>query len=291
MMKKALITGITGQDGSYLAEFLLEKGYEVYGMVRRSSSDEHLSRIKHLNGKVHLVSGDLLDYASLNKIIEKVKPHEMYNLAAQSDVRVSFDQPFFTQEATWLAVERLLEIIERVCPECKFYQASTSELFGDVVESPQNEQTPFNPVSPYAVAKLRAHNAVKRARKRGLFACSGILFNHESPRRGLGFVTRKITDGLARIKLGLPQRETGKAYLELGNMEAKRDWGFAGDYVKAMWMMLQQDTLEDFVVSTNQTHSVRDLLCCFKALDILLHGKEKENKKLDTIKKVKRLLR
>ena len=259
-MKKVLITGITGQDGGYLAEFLLKKGYEVYGMYRRSSVDNHFGRIEHLKGKIKLVCADLLDAYSLNKIIKEIKPDEIYNLASQSQVRVSFDQPVLTNEINWFGVERLLNSIKEYVPNVKFYQASTSEMFGDVVETPQSETTPFNPVSPYGKAKLRAHQAVQREREKGLFACSGILFNHESPRRGLEFVTRKLTDGIARIKLGLPQRETGKDYLEMGNLEAKRDWGFAGDYVVAMWLMLQQDKPKDYVISTGETHTVREFI-------------------------------
>ena len=259
-MKKALITGITGQDGSYLAEFLLKKGYGVWGMHRRSSIDSHLERIEHLNGKIELVCGDLSDYSSLDKIIKEVKPDEIYNLASQSQVRVSFDQPILTKEVNWLGVERLLHLTKEYVPKAKFYQASTSEMFGNVSESPQNEETPFKPVSPYAEAKLKAHEAVQRARKEGIFACGGILFNHESPRRGIEFVTRKLTDGIARTKLSLPQRETGKDYLEIGNLEAKRDWGFAGDYVEAMWLMLQRDKPDDYVIATGENYSVREFL-------------------------------
>jgi len=259
-MKKALITGITGQDGSYLSEFLLEKGYDVYGMHRRSSVDGHLERVDHLKGKINLVCGDLLDFYSLEKIIRDIKPDEIYNLASQSQVGVSFQQPYLTAEVNWLGVERLLDLVKKYTPEAKFYQASTSELFGEALETPQNEKTPFNPVSPYANAKLKAHEAVKRERDKGLFACGGILFNHESPRRGLEFVTRKITDGIARIKLGIPQRETGKDYLEMGNLDSRRDWGFAGDYVKAMWLILQQERPDDYVIATGETHSIREFL-------------------------------
>jgi len=260
MRKKALITGITGQDGSYLAEFLLKKGYEVHGMHRRSSIDHHFERIEHLNGKIGLLCGDLTDYFSLEKIIKDIKPNEIYNLASQSHVRVSFDQPNLTREVNWLGVERLLDLVKKYVPQAKFYQASTSELYGKVLETPQNEGTSFNPISPYSKNKLKAHNAIKRERKRGLFACGGILFNHESPRRGLEFVTRKFTDGIARIKLGLPQRGTGKHYLELGNLNSKRDWGFAGDYVEAMWLMLQQEKPEDYVIATGENHSVREFI-------------------------------
>ncbi len=258
-MKKALITGITGQDGSYLAELLLSKGYEVWGMYRRSSTDSHFERIKHLSGKINLIEGELFDISSLYKVIKEVKPGEIYNLASQSQVRVSFDQPLFTKEINWLGVERLFDLIKEIVPHAKFYQASTSEMFGNTPKSPQNEDTPFKPVSPYAEAKLKAHEATIRAREEGLFACSGILFNHESPRRGIEFVTRKLTDAIARIKLGLPQRETGKDYLEMGNLDSKRDWGFAGDYVEAMWLMLQQEKPQDYVIATGENHSIREL--------------------------------
>jgi len=258
--KIALITGITGQDGGYLAEFLLEKGYEVYGMYRRGSTDGHFERIDHLKGKIHLVCGDLTDMFSLTSIIKEIRPDEIYNLASQSHVGISFIQPYYSYEVNWLGVERLLHCIREYVPNAKLYQASTSELFGEVYETPQSEKTPFNPISPYSMAKLKAHNAVKRERKKGLFCCSGILFNHESPRRGLQFVTRKFTEGIARIKLGLPQRETGKDYLEMGNLEAKRDWGHAKDYVEAMWLMLQKDKPFDYVISTGETHSVREFI-------------------------------
>jgi len=259
-MKKTLITGITGQDGSYLAEFLLGKNYKVYGMHRRSSIDSHFERIEHLYGKINLVCGDLIDFSSLEKIIKEIKPDEIYNLASQSQVRVSFDQPILTKEINWLGVERLLDLTKKYVPNARFYQASTSELYGKAIETPQNENTPFNPVSPYAEAKLKAHEAIKRERNKGLFACGGILFNHESPRRGLEFITRKFTDGIVRIKLGLPQRETGKNYLEVGNLEAKRDWGFARDYVEAMWMILQQNKPDDYVIATGENHSVREFI-------------------------------
>ena len=259
-MKKALITGITGQDGSYLAEFLLDKGYMVYGMYRRSSGDYYDHRVDHLKGKVKMVCADLSDFASLAKIIKEIKPDEIYNLASQSQVRLSFDQPYLTNEVNWLGVERLLDLIKEYVPTAKFYQASTSELFGKALETPQNEKTPFNPVSPYAESKLKAHQAIKRERKNGLFACGGILFNHESPRRGIEFVTRKFTEGIARIKLGLPQRETGKDYLEMGNLNAKRDWGYAKDYVEAMWLMLQQDKPEDFIIATGKNHSIKEFI-------------------------------
>jgi len=256
----ALITGITGQDGGYLAEFLLEKGYEVYGMYRRSSIDSHLERVEHLKGKIKLVCGEMTDIGSLAKIIKEVKPDEIYNLASQSHVGLSFDQEYYTNEVNWLGVERLLDCIKKYAPNAKLYQASTSELFGEALETPQSEKTPFNPISPYSRAKLKAHNAIKREREKGLFACAGILFNHESPQRGIGFVTRKFTDGIARIKLRLPQRETGESYLEMGNLEARRDWGYAKDYVKAMWMMLQQDKPQDYVIATGENHSVREFI-------------------------------
>ncbi len=259
-MKKALITGITGQDGSYLAELLLEKGYEVYGLHRRSSVDGHHERTDHLKGKIKLVCADLADFHSLAKVIKEIKPDEIYNLAAQSHVGKSFDQPYITKEINWLGVERLLNVIKEFVPNAKFYQASTSELFGQALETPQNEKTPINPVSPYAESKLLAHNAVKRERENGLFACGGILFNHESPRRGIEFVTRKFTEGIARIKLGLPQRETGKDYLEMGNLDAKRDWGYAKEYVEAMWLMLQQDKPGDYVVATGKNHTIREFM-------------------------------
>jgi GDPmannose 4,6-dehydratase len=260
IMKKALITGITGQDGSYLAEFLLEKGYDVFGMHRRSSVDGHHERVEHLKGKLNLVCGDLLDYYSLEKVVKEVNPDEIYNLAAQSQVRTSFDQPSTTREINWFGVERLLDVVKKYAPNARVYQASTSEMFGNIVESPQDEKTPFNPVSPYGESKLRAHEAVKRAREEGMFACAGILFNHESPRRGIEFITRKVTDGVARIKLGLPQRDTGHRYLEVGNLDAERDWGFAKDYVEAMWEILQQEKPKDYVIATGETHSVRELI-------------------------------
>ncbi len=261
-MKKpiALISGITGQDGGYLAEFLLEKGYEVYGLYRRGSTDGIFDRIRHLDGKIHLVCAELTDLHSLEKAIKEIKPDEVYNLASQSHVGVSFLQPAYTYEVNWLGVERIISCMKKHVPKAKLYQASTSELFGDVLETPQTEKTPFNPVSPYAEAKLKAHKAIAKAREEGMFACAGILFNHESPMRGLEFVTRKFTDGVARLKLGLPQRVTGKSYLELGNLEAKRDWGFAGDYVEAMWLMLQQEKPEDFVIATGKTRTIRKFI-------------------------------
>jgi GDPmannose 4,6-dehydratase len=252
--RRALITGITGQDGSYLAELLLEKDYEVFGMVRRSST-ESFDRIEHLVGRVNLVQGDLLDQASLVSVLEGAQPHEVYNLAAQSFVPTSWNQPVLTAEFTAVGVTRLLEAIRRVDPTIRFYQASSSEMFGKVREMPQNELTPFYPRSPYGVAKVYGHFITVNYRESyDLFAVSGILFNHESPRRGLEFVTRKISDGVAKIKLGLADE------LRLGNLEAKRDWGFAGDYVRAMWLMLQQDEPADYVVATGQEHSVREFV-------------------------------
>ncbi len=254
MAKTALILGVTGQDGSYLAEFLLSKGYKVFGVVRRSSS-EKFERISHLMGKVELVQGDLLDQHSLNEAIRKTCPDEVYNLAAQSFVPTSWNQPVLTGEFTALGVPRLLEAIRQENQKIKFYQASSSEMFGKVRETPQNERTPFYPRSPYGVAKVYGHHITVNYRESyGMFAVSGILFNHESPRRGLEFVTRKVSDAVARIKLGL-QKE-----LLMGNLDAKRDWGFAGDYVEAMWLMLQQPKPEDFVVGTGEAHSVRELV-------------------------------
>ena len=252
-MPKALITGITGQDGSYLAEFLLEKGYEVLGMVRRASAT-NLDRIKHIQDKLTLVSGDLLDQISLINILKEHCPDEVYNLAAQSFVPTSWSQPVFTGEVTALGVTRILDAIRIVDASIKFYQASSSEMFGKVRESPQNEDTPFYPRSPYGVAKVYGHWITVNYRESyGLFACSGILFNHGSPRRGLEFVERKVAHGAAAIKLGLANE------LRLGNLDAKRDWGFAGDYVRAMWLMLQQDEPDDYVVGTGEAHSVREL--------------------------------
>jgi len=252
--KTALITGITGQDGSYLAELLLDKGYQVCGMVRRSST-ENFQRIEHLRDKLQLYQGDLLDHTSLAKILAQAQPTEVYNLAAQSFVPTSWHQPVLTAEFTALGVTRLLDAIRQTCPKAKFYQASSSEMFGKVRETPQSETTPFYPRSPYGVAKVYGHYITVNYRESyGLFACSGILFNHESPRRGLEFVTRKITHGVARIKLGLDHE------IRLGNLQAKRDWGFAGDYVRAMWLMLQQEQPDDFVVGTGQTHSVQEFV-------------------------------
>jgi GDPmannose 4,6-dehydratase len=251
-MKRALITGITGQAGSYLAEFLLEKGYEVYGLVRRTSS-RNLERINHLRHRVMLEGADLLDQSSIMSLIQRIKPMEVYNLAAQSFVPASWDQPVLTGEITGLGVTKILEAIRLVDPAIRFYQASSSEMFGRVAAVPQNEHTPFYPRSPYGVAKAYAHYITVNYRESyDIYACSGICFNHESPRRGLEFVTRKITDGVARIKLGLAND------LVLGNLEARRDWGFAGDYVEAMWLMLQQEQAEDYVIATGETHSVRE---------------------------------
>lgn len=259
--KRALITGITGQDGSYLAEFLLEKGYEVYGIIRRSSSF-NTQRINHIyqdphekDVKLKLVFGDLSDASSINQIIKDVNPHEIYNLAAQSHVRVSFDVPEYTGDATAIGVTRLLEAIRDNKIKTKFYQASSSEMFGKVQAVPQREDTPFYPRSPYAVAKLYGHWITKNFRESyDMYACSGILFNHESPRRGETFVTRKITRAVANIRHGLQQD------LFLGNLDAKRDWGYARDYVEAMWLMLQQDKADDYVVATGETHSVQEFV-------------------------------
>ena len=251
--RRALITGITGQDGSYLAELLLEQGYEVFGLVRRSSS-ANLARIQHILPRLRLVQGDLLDQSSLMRALSESRPQELYNLAAQSFVPTSFDEPVHTAEITGIGVTRLLEALRHVAPEARFYQASTSEMFGHAAETPQRETTPFHPRSPYGVAKAYAHWITVNFRESyGLFATSGILFNHESPRRGTEFVTRKITRAAARIALGL-ERE-----LVLGNLEARRDWGFAGDYVRAMWSMLQQDQPDDYVIATGVMHSVRDV--------------------------------
>jgi GDPmannose 4,6-dehydratase len=253
MKKRALITGITGQDGSYLAELLLEKGYDVHGMVRRSS-EEKFERLSHLRDKIQLHQGDLLDQYSLSSLLGSVKPHEVYNLAAQSFVPTSWSQPVLTGEFTALGVTKMLEALRHTLPEARFYQASSSEMFGQVKEIPQTEHTPFYPRSPYGVAKAYGHFITVNYRESfNLFAVSGILFNHESPRRGLEFVTRKVTNGVARIKLGLQQK------LSLGNLDSRRDWGYAGDYVDAMWRMLQADTPSDYVVATNETHTVKEL--------------------------------
>ena len=254
MAKRALITGITGQDGSYLAEWLLEKGYEVYGMVRRSST-ETFDRIKHLTDRINIMQGDLLDQYSLIQIMEQVRPDEVYNLAAMSFVPTSWNQPVLTAEFTAIGVTRVLEAIRIVNPRIRFYQASSSEMFGKVQAIPQTEDTPFYPRSPYGVAKVYGHWITVNYRESyDIFGASGILFNHESPRRGMEFVTRKVTHTVARIKKGLSQE------LRMGNLDAQRDWGFAGDYVKAMWLMLQQEKPDDYVVATGETHSVRELV-------------------------------
>lgn len=251
-MPTALITGITGQDGSYLAEFLLEKGYDVIGMVRRSSTVTW-ERIEHIKDQISIVQGDLHDQSSLLNLVKEAQPSEIYNLAAQSFVPTSWNQPTLTGEVTGLGVARMLEVIRIVNPDIRFYQASSSEMFGKVREVPQKEDTPFYPRSPYGVAKVYGHWITVNYRESyDLFAVSGILFNHESPRRGLEFVTRKITDAVARIKLGLADQ------LALGNLDSRRDWGYAKDYVRAMWLMLQLDAPDDFVVGTGETHSVRD---------------------------------
>ena len=254
MAKRAVITGITGQDGSYLAELLLERGYEVTGIVRRSSSP-NFWRIEHLLDRITLRPGDLLDQLSLMRIIQDVRPHELYNLAAMSFVPASWDQPLLTGEFNSMGVTRLLEAIRQVDGGVRIYQASSSEMYGRVRQVPQTEMTPFHPRSPYGVSKVFGHYITVNYRESyGLFAVSGILFNHESPRRGLEFVTRKVTDGVARIKLGISD------HLSLGNLDAARDWGFAGDYVRAMWSMLQQDHPEDYVIATGVSHSVRQLV-------------------------------
>ena len=263
MSKRALITGITGQDGSYLADFLLEKEYDVYGMVRRSSM-EKFDRIEHIKDKISIKQADLLDQYSIIKIIEEIKPDEIYNLAAMSFVPTSWNQPVLTAQFTAIGVTRVLEAIRAINPKIKFYQASSSEMFGKVKTIPQNEATPFHPRSPYGVAKVYGHWITVNYRESyDIFATSGILFNHESPRRGIEFVTRKITYNAAKIKLGLIDA------LPLGNLEAKRDWGYAGDYVRAMWMMLQHDSPDDFVISTGETHSVKELVeIAFSRLDL-----------------------
>ncbi len=263
MAKRVLITGITGQDGSYLADFLLGKGYDVFGMVRRSSM-EKFDRIEHIKDEITIKQADLLDQYSLIKIIEDIKPEEIYNLAAMSFVPTSWNQPVLTAQFTAIGVTRVLEAIRAINPKIKFYQASSSEMFGKVKSIPQNEKTPFHPRSPYGVAKVYGHWITVNYRESyDIFAASGILFNHESPRRGIEFVTRKITYNAAKIKLGLLKE------LPLGNLEAKRDWGYAGDFVRAMWLMLQHDTPEDFVISTGETHSVRELVeIAFSRLDL-----------------------
>lgn len=263
MSKKALITGVTGQDGSYLAEFLLEKGYKVYGVTRRTSTSNY-DRIKDIIDEIELVQGDLLDQHSLTTAIKDIQPDEVYNLAAQSFVPTSWNQPVLTGEFTALGVTRAIEAVRLAKPDAKFYQASSSEMFGQVRETPQNEETPFYPRSPYGVAKVYGHWITVNYRESyDLFAVSGILFNHESPRRGLEFVTRKITHAVARIKLGKQDK------LMLGNIESKRDWGYAKEYVEAMWLMLQQDKPEDFVIGTGETHSVKEFLqAAFESVDL-----------------------
>ncbi|OGV59570.1 MAG: GDP-mannose 4,6-dehydratase [Lentisphaerae bacterium RIFOXYC12_FULL_60_16] len=260
---KALITGITGQDGSYLADFLLDQGYQVYGMVRRAST-ENFDRIAHIKNRITLVQADLLDELSLMGMLEQVRPDEIYNLAAMSFVPTSWSQPILTGEFTGIGVVRMLEAVRRVCPKSRFYQASSSEMFGKVREVPQTELTPFYPRSPYGVSKVYGHYITVNYRESyNLFAVSGILFNHESPRRGREFVTRKVTDGVARIKLGLARS------ISMGNIDSQRDWGFAGDYVQAMWRMLQQKTPDDFVIATGKAHSVRELLrVAFERVDL-----------------------
>ncbi|WP_456288559.1 GDP-mannose 4,6-dehydratase [Paenibacillus sp. AK002] len=252
MTKNALITGITGQDGSYLADLLLEKGYKVYGLRRRTSVPI-LENIEHIQNEIEFIEGDLLDLSSLIRAVQISNPDEVYNLGAQSFVATSWDQPILTGQATALSVTNMLEAVRIVKPEARFYQASSSEMFGKVVETPQKETTPFYPRSPYGVAKVYGHwMTVNYRESYDMFACSGILFNHESPRRGIEFVTRKITNAVARIKLGLQQE------LRLGNLDALRDWGYAKDYVECMWLMLQQDTADDYVIATGETHSVRE---------------------------------
>ncbi|MDP2750641.1 MAG: GDP-mannose 4,6-dehydratase [Nanoarchaeota archaeon] len=261
--KSALITGITGQDGSYLAELLIEKKYKVYGLVRRTSTESN-ERIQHLLNKIELIDGDLIDQNSIINAIKQADPDEIYNLAAQSFVKTSWQQPILTGEVTGLGVIRMLEGIKTVNDKIRFYQASSSEMFGKVHEIPQKETTPFHPRSPYGVAKVYGHYITQNYRESyGIFGCNGILFNHESPRRGIEFVTRKISNAIARIHLGL-QKE-----ISLGNLDSKRDWGFAGDYVRAMWLMLQQEKPEDYVIATGETHSIRDFLdIAFKRIDI-----------------------
>jgi GDPmannose 4,6-dehydratase len=284
-MKKAFITGITGQDGSYLAEFLLKKGYEVHGLIRRSSTFntdriDHLYQDPHLNGvRLFLHYGDLSDGSNISKLIKKIKPNEVYNLASQSHVRVSFDIPEYTGDVTGLGTLRILEAIRDSGVKIKFYNASSSEMFGKVLETPQNENTPFYPRSPYGCAKVYAYWITKNYRESyNLFACNGILFNHESPRRGETFVTRKITKGLVRIKLGLENK------IYLGNLEAKRDWGYAKDYVECMWLMLQQKKPDDYVIATGETHSVREFVektCKILNIDLIWEGKGIKEKGID----------
>ncbi|MBN1680447.1 MAG: GDP-mannose 4,6-dehydratase [Anaerolineae bacterium] len=266
MAKRALITGITGQDGSYLAEFLLNQGYEVFGLVRRTST-VNFNRIEHIQGKLNLIPGDMLDQTSLQLALQECQPQEVYNLAAQSFVQTSWTQPVFTGDVTALGVTRLLDAIRHVDPTIRFYQASSSEMFGKVREVPQRETTPFYPRSPYGVAKVYGHWITINYRESyDLHATSGILFNHESPRRGIEFVTRKVTYNVAKIKLGMASE------LRLGNLDSRRDWGFAGDYVRAMWLMLQQDKPDDYVIATGETHSVEELVSvAFSYLDLDWH--------------------
>lgn len=276
-MKKALITGITGQDGSYLAELLLEKGYEVYGIIRRSSSF-NTARLQNIyidphtpNSRLKLIYGDLTDSSSVNKVIRMVKPDELYNLGAQSHVKISFDAPEYTADTVALGTLRLLEALKEFSPQTRFYQASSSEMFGKVAEFPQTEKTPFYPRSPYGVSKVFAHwIAVNYREAHNLFVCSGILFNHESPRRGMTFVTRKISRSIAEIKSGMAN------YIYLGNLDAKRDWGYAKEFVEAMWLMMQQDEPDDYVIATGETHTVRDFVkeaCDYVGLDWEKHVK------------------
>lgn len=253
-MKTALITGITGQDGSYLAELLLDQGYKVYGLKRRTATP-NFENIKYLINEIDFISGDLRDITSLTEAVQLAKPDEIYNLAAQSFVGDSWRQPIYTGEVTGLGVTNMLEAIRQAKPDARFYQASSSEMFGKVLETPQKETTPFYPRSPYGVAKVYGHWITVNYRESyDMYACSGILFNHESPRRGIDFVTRKVTDAVAKIKLGIQDK------LHLGNLDSKRDWGFAGDYVKAMWLMLQQDEPDDFVIATGETHTVKEFV-------------------------------
>lgn len=278
-MKKAFITGVTGQDGSYLAELLLEKGYKVYGLTRRTST-QNFERIKTIihHPNLELISGDLIDQHSITFALQDIQPDEIYNLAAQSFVKASWEQPVLTGEFTAIGVTKVLEAMRLACPKAKFYQASSSEMFGKVREVPQNENTPFYPRSPYGVAKVYGHWITVNYRESyDIYAVSGILFNHESPRRGLEFVTRKISNAVARIKLGKQE------FLELGNLDSKRDWGYAKDYVEAMWLMLQQEKADDYVISTGETHSVREFLeIAFKAANLGNYEKYvKHNKKYD----------
>lgn len=253
-MKKAFITGTTGQDGSYLAEFLLSRGYKVYGMRRRTSTP-NFDNVQDIKGDIEWLSGDLTDLSSLITALQHAQPDEVYNLGAQSFVETSWPQPLLTGQITAIGVTNMLEAVRIVCPQARFYQASSSEMFGKALETPQRESTPFYPRSPYGAAKVFGHWITVNYRESfGMYACSGILFNHESPRRGIEFVTRKVSDGVARIKLGLQR------HLRMGNLEAQRDWGYAGDYVKAMWLMLQQDAPDDFVIATGKTRTVRELL-------------------------------